>query len=106
MEVTILYMSSCTLKTEAPVSPKRLVTIYEATICHIPDNNIRKLHSYEYLRRKPDSMRRDVWCQRMHLKSLCTTELEQVPFMVVIQENIKLYTAVWGMIIYQTFKEF
>jgi len=57
VEVTILYMSSCTLNTEAPFSSKRLVTIHEATTCHIPDNN---LQSYEYLRCKPDFMRRDV----------------------------------------------
>lgn len=64
---------------------------------HIPVDNIHKLHSYAYLRRKPDSMHTDVWCQRMNLKTLCTPELEQVPFMVVTQG--------WGMIIYQTFKE-
>jgi len=54
VEVTILYMSSSTLKTEALVLSKRLVTTYEATVCHIPDNNIHKLHSHAYLRRKPD----------------------------------------------------
>jgi len=60
VEVTVLCMSPYTLKTEATVSSKRLVTIYKATTCHIPDDNTHKLHSYAYLRCKPDSMRRDV----------------------------------------------
>lgn len=106
VEVTILYMSSSTLKTEAPVSSKRLVNIYEATTCHIPDNNIHKLHSYEYLRRKAYSMRRDAWCQRMYLKTLCTLELEQVPFMVVTQGKIRLNTAGWGWLFTKHLRKF
>jgi len=39
----------------------------------------------------------------MHLKTLCTPELEQVPFTVVTQGNINI--AGWVVIIYQTFKE-
>jgi len=93
VEVTILYMSSSTLKTEAPVSSKRLVNTYEATMCHIPDNNIHKLHSYEYLRHKPESMCRDAGYQRMYLKTLCTLELGQVPFMVITQGKIRLHIA-------------